>query len=65
MLILTRRIGESVLIGDDIEVVVTGVDLDQVRLGFNAPRTVEIVRTELMDERRKGFKRHADLLADI
>jgi carbon storage regulator len=64
MLILTRRIGESVLIGDDIEVVVTAVDFGQVRLGFSAPRQVEIVRSELRDQRRKTLECHAQVPAD-
>jgi carbon storage regulator len=44
MLLLTRRIGESIHIGDDIQVVVTNCNHSQVRLGIDAPRSVKIWR---------------------
>jgi carbon storage regulator len=47
MLILTRRIGESVVIGDDVNVTVLGVKGNQVRLGVNAPREVTVHREEI------------------
>lgn len=47
MLILSRSIGESLMIGDDIEVVVLGNQGDQVRLGIRAPEDVLILREEL------------------
>lgn len=47
MLILTRRIGESVVIGDDVSVTVLGVKGNQVRLGVNAPRDVSVHREEI------------------
>lgn len=47
MLILTRRIGESVMIGDDISVTVLDVKGNQVRLGVNAPRDVGVHREEI------------------
>jgi carbon storage regulator len=53
MLILTRRVGESVLIGDEIEIVVTAIGFDQVRIGFDTPREVEIVRSELREQRNR------------
>ncbi len=49
MLVLTRRVGESVRIGDQIEVVVVAVKGDQVRVGVRAPREVPVVRAELLD----------------
>lgn len=48
MLILTRRCGESILIGTDIEVAVLSIDRNQVRIGICAPDYVDIVREELM-----------------
>jgi carbon storage regulator CsrA len=48
MLILTRRAGESFFIGDDIEVVILETHGSQVRIGINAPRDVQILRTELI-----------------
>lgn len=56
MLILTRRVGESVLIGDEIEIVVTAIGIEQVRIGFDAPRDVEIVRAELRDQRHRKVR---------
>ena len=47
MLILTRRVGETIRIGDDIEVVVLGVKGNQVRLGVTAPRDTEVHREEI------------------
>lgn len=49
MLILTRREGETITIGDDVSVTVLGVKGNQVRLGVNAPREVEIHRQEVKE----------------
>ena len=49
MLILTRRIDESLLIGEDIEVVVLEVRGGQVRLGVQAPRDMKVLRDELLE----------------
>jgi len=49
MLILTRRIGEVVKIGADIDVIVSGVKGNQVRLGITAPREVEVYREEIFE----------------
>ncbi|HET7307638.1 MAG TPA: carbon storage regulator CsrA [Gammaproteobacteria bacterium] len=47
MLILTRRIGETVMIGDEVSITVLGVKGNQVRLGVNAPREVAVHREEI------------------
>lgn len=47
MLILTRRIGEALMIGDDVSITVLGVKGNQVRLGVNAPRDVGVHREEV------------------
>ncbi len=49
MLVLTRKVGERVLIGDDIELVVMDVKGDSIRLGISAPRSTRIQRGELVD----------------
>lgn len=47
MLVLTRRRGEGVVIGPDVRIVVLGIKNGQVRLGIEAPRTVEVHRDEI------------------
>ena len=47
MLILTRRVGESIVIGDDISISVLGVKGSQVRLGIDAPKDVSVHREEI------------------
>lgn len=47
MLILTRKVGETLMIGDDVTVTVLGVKGNQVRVGINAPREVSVHREEI------------------
>ena len=49
MLVFTRCIDEGIMIGDDIRIVVVGVNGGKVRLGFAAPRGVNVLRKELFD----------------
>jgi carbon storage regulator len=49
MLILTRRVGETVMIGNDVTVTVLGVKGNQVRVGINAPKTVAVHREEIFE----------------
>jgi len=53
MLVLSRKIDEKVLIGDDIEIVIVAVAGDNVRLGIKAPKDVKILRSEVYEEVQK------------
>ncbi|APF19151.1 carbon storage regulator CsrA [Caldithrix abyssi] len=53
MLVLTRRLGEAITIGDDIRIVVVDISGNQIKLGIDAPKDVEIYREELY-KRIKG-----------
>ena len=49
MLILTRRVGESLMIGDDVTITVLGVKGNQVRIGVKAPKEVAVHREEILN----------------
>ena len=50
MLIITRKKGESLMIGDDIEIIVSKIDDGSVKIGIKAPRDIQILRKELYEE---------------
>ena len=50
MLILTRRVGEALMGGDDTKIVVLGVKGSQIRLGINAPKDVKVHREEIYEK---------------
>lgn len=50
MLILTRKIGESIIIGDNVKVTVLGVEGRQIRLGIDAPKEISVHRQEIYDK---------------
>lgn len=53
MLVLTRKINEKIIIGDDIEIVLVDIGKDQVKIGINAPRSVKVHRWEVYEEIQK------------
>ncbi|MGG7619645.1 carbon storage regulator CsrA [Bacillus coreaensis] len=67
MLVLTRKIGETVKIGDNIEVTILSIKNDQVKIGINAPKEVDILRKELIiqisDENVQASTTHHNLLS--
>lgn len=60
MLILTRKVGESIAIGDDVTITVVSTKGGQVRIGIDAPKTVAISRTELTVESEAVEKSDAE-----
>ncbi|ADU31862.1 carbon storage regulator CsrA [Evansella cellulosilytica] len=65
MLVLTRKLNESIQIGDNIEVKVIGIEGDQVKLGINAPRNVDIHRKEIYLAIQKENSEAAHASVDI
>lgn len=61
MLILTRRVGETLMIGDDISITVLGVKGNQVRLGVNAPKDVAVHREEIYQRIQHERDTHSEL----
>lgn len=51
MLVLTRKKEQSIVIGDNVEIMVLGVSGDKVRLGITAPREIDVFRKEVIDDR--------------
>lgn len=60
MLILTRRVGETLMIGDDVSVTVLGVKGNQVRIGIDAPKDIAVHREEIYERIRQEQMGEAD-----
>jgi len=65
MLALTRKKGESIVISDNIEVFVIGVQGDQVKLGIKAPRSVSIYRKEIYEQIQQQNKEAVNSSEDV
>ncbi|KKE79671.1 carbon storage regulator CsrA [Oceanobacillus caeni] len=65
MLILTRKKNESIQIGDDIEIKVLGIEGDQVKLGIEAPKSVEIHRKEIYLDIKEQNNEAANISLDV
>jgi carbon storage regulator len=60
MLILTRRVGETVMIGDEVTITVLGVKGNQVRVGINAPKSVAVHREEIYERIKREQQQGGD-----
>lgn len=64
MLVISRKKSESIMIGDDIEVIVTSVGSDRVKIGIRAPKGVPILRKELLETRNMNREAAAPAAGD-
>jgi len=60
LLVLARKINESIMVGDDIEIIVVDIKGDQIKLGIKAPKKVSVHRTEVYKEIQEQNKKAAE-----
>ena len=60
MLVLSRKVSEQLMIGDDVVITVVSIDADRVRLGITAPRAISVDRAEVR-ARKMGNEPHTDM----
>ena len=60
MLVLSRKINQSIMVGDNVRVVVVAVDRDQVKLGIEAPREIAVHRSEIYEEIQRANRSAAE-----
>ena len=69
MLVLTRKLNESIMIGNDIEITVLAVEGEKIKLGINAPKQIEIHRKEIylsiQQENNQAVNTEVDLLTNL
>ncbi len=56
MLVITRQPGDSILIGEDIKVIILEVSGDKIKIGIDAPRSVRIMRSEVLDTEKSNLE---------
>ncbi len=65
MLIITRKKGESLMIGDDIEITISKIEDGSVKIGIQAPKEVSILRKELLEEVKNENRSAANINLDL
>jgi carbon storage regulator len=65
MLIITRKKGESLMIGDDIEITISKIEDGSVKIGIQAPKEVSILRKELLEEIKKENKSASNMNLEL
>ncbi len=69
MLIITRKVQEAVLIGDNIEIIITDISADKIKIGIKAPKEIPIIRKELLEIKQMNveasIKPTADSISDL
>lgn len=65
MLVLSRKVNQSIMVGDNVRVVVVAVDRDQVKLGIEAPREIAVHRSEIYEEIQRSNRSAAAAAAPV